>query len=98
MAMGKRKRDRQRDHVGADDRLADGGVKCESPSHLERSRETPQKTRDCSSARVRVHASGVHLQLWMRLLFGVGTPRALQGRFAAFLRKCSIPCGASRTM
>lgn len=33
--------------------------------------------------RLLVHASAFNLGLWMRTLFGVGTPRALQGRLAA---------------
>jgi transposase len=32
--------------------------------------------------RLLVHASAFNLGLWMRMLFGVGTPRALQGRVA----------------
>jgi transposase len=35
--------------------------------------------------RVLVHAGGLNLGLLMRTLFGVGTPRSLQGRVAAFL-------------
>jgi hypothetical protein len=31
-----------------------------------------------------VHASAFNLGLWMRTLFGIGTPRALQGRLVAF--------------
>jgi len=34
--------------------------------------------------RLLVHASAFNLGLWMRTLFGIGTPRALQGRSAAF--------------
>jgi hypothetical protein len=34
--------------------------------------------------RLFVHASAFNLGLWMRTLFGIGTPRALQGRLAAF--------------
>lgn len=30
-----------------------------------------------------VHASAFNLGLWMRSLFGIGTPRALQGRAVA---------------
>lgn len=33
--------------------------------------------------RLLVHASAFNLGLWMRTLFGIGTPRALQGRSAA---------------
>lgn len=33
--------------------------------------------------RLLVHASAFNLGLWMRTLFGVGTPRSLQGRLAA---------------
>jgi transposase len=32
--------------------------------------------------RLLVHASAFNLALWMRSLFGIGTPRALQGRWA----------------
>jgi len=35
--------------------------------------------------RLLVHAGGLNLGLLMRALFGVGTPRGLQGRAAAFL-------------
>jgi hypothetical protein len=34
--------------------------------------------------RLLMHASAFNLGLWMRTLFGIGTPRALQGRLAAF--------------
>src|SRR5881394_3850519 len=34
--------------------------------------------------RLLVHASAFNLGLWMRTLFGIGTPRALQGHLAAF--------------
>jgi transposase len=34
--------------------------------------------------RLLVHASAFNLGLWMRTLVGIGTPRALQGRLAAF--------------
>jgi hypothetical protein len=33
--------------------------------------------------RLLVHAGAFNLGLWMRTLFGVGTPRGLQGRLAA---------------
>jgi len=33
--------------------------------------------------RLLVHAGGFNLGLWMRTLFGIGTPRTLQGRLAA---------------
>jgi transposase len=33
--------------------------------------------------RLLVHASAFNLGLWMRTLFGVGTPRSLQGRVKA---------------
>src|SRR5262249_22724713 len=36
--------------------------------------------------RLLVHASAFNLGLWMRRLFGIGTPRALQGR--------AVACGA----
>jgi transposase len=35
--------------------------------------------------RLLVHASAFNLGLWMRRLFGIGTPRALQGRAVALL-------------
>jgi len=34
--------------------------------------------------RLLVHAGAFNLSLWMRTLFGIGTPRALQDRLAAF--------------
>jgi transposase len=34
--------------------------------------------------RLLVHAGAFNLGLWMRTLFGLGTPRGLQGRLAAF--------------
>jgi hypothetical protein len=34
--------------------------------------------------RLLVHAGAFNLGLWMRTLFGIGTPRSLQGRVAAF--------------
>src|SRR5258705_13010139 len=34
--------------------------------------------------RILLHAGGLNLGLWMRTLFGVGTPRGLQGRVVAF--------------
>ena len=34
--------------------------------------------------RLLIHASAFNLGLWMRSLFGIGTPRALQGRTVAF--------------
>jgi Transposase DDE domain len=34
--------------------------------------------------RLLVHVSAFNLGLWMRTLFGIGTPRALQGRVVAF--------------
>jgi transposase len=33
--------------------------------------------------RLLVHAGAFNLGLWMRMLFGIGTPRGLQGRLAA---------------
>jgi len=40
--------------------------------------------------RLLVHASAFNLGLWMRRLFGVGTPRALQGRAVAFTAVLSL--------
>jgi hypothetical protein len=42
--------------------------------------------------RLLVHASGFNLGLWMRRLFGIGTPRALQGRAVAFGAVLSLLC------
>src|SRR5215510_5765010 len=38
------------------------------------------------------HASAFNLALWMRTLFGIGTPRALQGRLAAFTTGLAAFC------
>jgi transposase len=35
--------------------------------------------------RLLVHASAFNLGLWMRTMFGIGTPRGLQGRVAALM-------------
>jgi hypothetical protein len=40
--------------------------------------------------RLLVHASAFNLGLWMRRLFGIGTPRALQGRAVAFWAALSL--------
>jgi transposase len=40
--------------------------------------------------RLLVHAGGFNLGLWMRSLFGVGTPRGLQGRLAAIAALLNI--------
>jgi hypothetical protein len=47
--------------------------------------------------RLLVHAGAFNLGLWMRTLFGVGTPRSLQGRVAA-LRAMLTCCGRSWTI
>ena len=36
--------------------------------------------------RILLHAAALNLGLFMRTLFGVGTPRSLQGRVAAMMR------------
>ena len=50
--------------------------------------------------RLLIQASAFNVSLWMRTLFGVGTPRALQGRFAALVAVLptlwSIPTTGSR--
>ena len=50
--------------------------------------------------RLLIEASAFNVGLWMRTLFGVGTPRALQGRFAALVAVLrmlwSIPTTGSR--
>jgi hypothetical protein len=50
--------------------------------------------------RLLIQASAFNVGLWMRTLFGVGTPRALQGRFAALVAVLrtlwSIPTTGSR--
>jgi len=43
--------------------------------------------------RMLIHASAFNLGLWMRKLFGIGTPRALQGRVLA-LQSVFGPLGA----
>jgi hypothetical protein len=40
--------------------------------------------------RLLVHAGAFNLGLWMRTLFGVGTPRGLQGRSAAIARLLTV--------
>jgi uncharacterized membrane protein len=40
--------------------------------------------------RLLVHASAFNLALWMRTLFGIGTPRTLQGRVAALTSLLSM--------
>jgi transposase len=40
--------------------------------------------------RLLVHAGAFNLGLWMRTLFGIGTPRGLQGRLAAITMRLSI--------
>jgi hypothetical protein len=40
--------------------------------------------------RLLVHAGAFNLGLWMRTLFGIGTPRGLQGRLAAITMLLSI--------
>src|SRR5438445_10540627 len=42
--------------------------------------------------RLLVHAAAFNLGLWMRTLFGVGTPRSLQGRLAALGAPLSALC------
>ena len=42
--------------------------------------------------RLLVHASALNLGLWMRSLFGVGTPRGLQGRAVAVGAVLSALC------
>jgi len=58
--------------------------------------------------RLLVHAGGLNLGLLMRTLFGVGTPRGLQGRAAALfatlwwllwhpVMACSLICGRNES-
>jgi transposase len=42
--------------------------------------------------RLLVHAGAFNLGLWMRTIFGVGTPRGLQGRSAAIATMLNILC------
>jgi transposase len=44
--------------------------------------------------RLLVHAGAFNLGLWMRTLFGVGTPRGLQGRLATFGALLSALCAS----
>lgn len=48
-------------------------------------RRTHLRRHDNIKKRLLVHAAGANLGLLMRKTFGVGTPRSLQGRLAAFL-------------
>lgn len=48
-------------------------------------RRTYLRRHDNILKRLLVHVAGCNLGLLMRELFGVGTPRSLQGRLAAFL-------------
>jgi transposase len=48
-------------------------------------RRTHLRRHDNILKRLLIHAGGFNLGLLMRKLFGVGTPRSLQGRLAAFL-------------
>lgn len=48
-------------------------------------RRTHLRRHDNIKKRLLVHAAGANLGLLMRKIFGVGTPRSLQGRLAAFL-------------
>jgi hypothetical protein len=43
----------------------------------------PVRGRENVLKRLFVHATAFNLGLWMRTLFGVGTPRSLQGRAVA---------------
>jgi transposase len=45
--------------------------------------------------RLLVHASAFNLGLWMRTLLGIGTPRALQGRVAAFVTVLTALCNVT---
>jgi transposase len=47
-------------------------------------RRTHLRGHDNILKRLVVHTSGFNLGLWMRSLTGIGTPRACQGRAAAF--------------
>jgi len=40
--------------------------------------------------RLLIHASAFNLGLWMRTLFGIGTPRAFQGHAVAFCAVLSL--------
>ena len=48
-------------------------------------RRTHLRRHDNINKRLLIHAAGANLGLLMRKTFGVGTPRSLQGRLAAFL-------------
>jgi hypothetical protein len=41
--------------------------------------------------RLLIHSSAFNLAPWMRRLFGIGTPRALQGRAVALYAAFSLP-------
>jgi transposase len=69
--------------------LRQRGERLERPcAHLYetgRMRRVHLRGRDNIRKRLLVHAGGLNLGLLMRILFGVGTPRSLQGRVAALL-------------
>ena len=46
--------------------------------------------------RLLVHVAACNLGLWMRTLTGIGTPRGLQGRWAAVLALCFTLWGLLR--
>jgi transposase len=50
-------------------------------------RRTPRRTHARILERLRMHGAGCNLGLVMRTLFGLGTPRGLQGLALAFLRR-----------
>ena len=48
-------------------------------------RRTHLRGHDNILKRLLVHAGGFNLGLWMRTVFGIGTPRGLQGRVVALI-------------
>ena len=59
-------------------------------------RRTPLRGHTNILKRVLIHAGGFNLGLVMRHLIGLGTPRGLQGRLAAYLATLLVLMGAAR--
>ncbi len=81
MAMGKRKRDRQPAMW-----VTTTDLPTAASAHLYETgglRRVHVRGHENVLKRLLVHAGAFNLGLWMRTLFGIGTPRGLQGRLAA---------------
>ena len=77
----------RRDRFGARHRVARGGLlRLARLSGRRSGRCAPDHSAISRTRRLLVHASAFNLGLWMRTLFGIGTPRGLQGRGRAWWR------------